>query len=212
MVKNPPNGNGDTILHICVENDMSEYVDLLLQHGADPFIKNSQGDLSFDIAVKKFAIHSLSIFLERKIYGNMDYLKEFRDTDGTSLLHKAISVNSVECVKHLVNFIDVNTLNNEMDSYSDGGTPLHQACQIGCVEMVNALLELGADINNQENFYGNSPLHIACSFRNDEVVDILLKKGANIQLLNKEEESILQMAENGGSENCLKLLQNHLPQ
>ena len=47
-------------------------------------------------------------------------------------------------------------------------TPLHCACSHGSIELVDVILEIGADIL-AENDAGYTPLHIACSQGHEEV-------------------------------------------
>ena len=68
------------------------------------------------------------------------------------------------------------------------------------------LIEAGADINNQANYDGNTPLHVAARFGNVQIVQLLLKHNANKDLLNKDEETAFQLAEYGGSSECINLL------
>jgi ankyrin repeat protein len=68
------------------------------------------------------------------------------------------------------------------------------------------LIEAGADVNNQANYDANSPLHVAARFGNPQIVQLLLKHNADINLLNRDEETAFQMAEYGGSSECINLL------
>ena len=58
---------------------------------------------------------------------------------------------------------------------------LHWACSDGQVEVVNALLEKGADVHLKRSD-GRSPLHYACDKGHSEVVNALLEKGADADL------------------------------
>lgn len=62
-----------------------------------------------------------------------------------------------------------------------GWTALHEACNYGYVDIVNVLLDYGADINNRGGpcCEGITPLHDAAACGHLEVVDCLLDRGAN---------------------------------
>lgn len=62
-----------------------------------------------------------------------------------------------------------------------GWTALHEASNYGYVDIVNVLLDHGADINNRGGpcCEGITPLHDAAACGNLEVIDCLLDRGAN---------------------------------
>ncbi|GFV15639.1 ankyrin-3 [Trichonephila clavipes] len=64
-------------------------------------------------------------------------------------------------------------------------TPLHQAVNDGCKEMVEFLLENGADINAKTEASGETPLYIAVKKRNIEIIELLIEKGANVNAGDK---------------------------
>ena len=68
--------------------------------------------------------------------------------------------------------IDVNSAN------SYGATALMYACDRGHKEVVELLLEKGADPNVKDNFYGFTPLFWANSKGKTEIVELLKSKGA----------------------------------
>lgn len=72
-------------------------------------------------------------------------------------------------------------------------------------EIVNLLIEKGADINSQ-NDLGNSALHCASNKGQIEIVKLLLTNGAKINLQNLEGYTALHEASSGGHLEILKLL------
>jgi ankyrin repeat protein len=69
---------------------------------------------------------------------------------------------------------------------SDGSTPLHCAAWKGHVEVVRALLDAGADMNdhNQNDHWGTTALHAAAHGNQKEVVALLIDRGANLNARN----------------------------
>ena len=68
------------------------------------------------------------------------------------------------------------TYNN---SRCSGITILHKACHHGRIEMVNTLIEMGADINNATNSLQESVFYWACQGGNIEVITLLLSKSVD---------------------------------
>jgi ankyrin repeat protein len=62
-----------------------------------------------------------------------------------------------------------------------GETPLLRACELGNLEIVESLLDYGADINISD-YIGKSPLLVACQHKNLEITKILLNRGAQVNV------------------------------
>ena len=70
-----------------------------------------------------------------------------------------------------------------------GDSPLHWPAHNGLVEIVELLLDAGADIEADEvNCYGGKPLHWA-SEHEPRTVELLLKRGANVDARNTKSDS-----------------------
>ena len=65
----------------------------------------------------------------------------------------------------------------------DGNSLLNLAVQSNCFQIVNYLLNVGANpnCNNRNN---NTPLHFALTFHNFEIADMLIKRGADEKAIN----------------------------
>ena len=79
---------------------------------------------------------------------------------------------------------------------SNGNSFLSLAVQSNCFQIVNYLLNIGANVNTQNNS-NNTPLHFALSFHNFEIADMLIQRGANEKLLNKYEMTPWQCLDTG---------------
>ena len=60
-----------------------------------------------------------------------------------------------------------------------GNTLLHNAAYGGRVELVTSLLQLGANLE-QENLYGVTPLQLAIAAGHEEVIDVFIEHGARV--------------------------------
>lgn len=66
----------------------------------------------------------------------------------------------------------------------DGSTPLHRAAWKGYVEIVELLIDAGADIDahNNNTHWGTTPLHAASHGKRTAVAKLLVERGAQINL------------------------------
>ena len=80
--------------------------------------------------------------------------KNYRDTENNSNLHIAVKNNSVELVKYFLSKnCDLNNVNKK------GQTALHLACELGNEEIINLLVEKGANADIMDN-KGKKPFDI----------------------------------------------------
>jgi len=107
---------------------------------------------------------------------------------------------------------------------TSGATPLHEAVRNGRIEVINLLIQHGADVNAVDA-KGNSPLHVGMpSHVHRDVVTILMQHGANPNLrdehgdtplhvaviLNRSAEAV-QALLNGGSDVHIRNIQGKTP-
>ncbi|PRP89187.1 hypothetical protein PROFUN_01907 [Planoprotostelium fungivorum] len=167
-------------------------------------------------ALYSLSTHTLLILLKHMYKDNQacrtskdaNILRDFTDSSGSSLLHRAVADADVESLSDLLQWtdMDVNTCKTQVDAYADGGTPLHTAAQNDQLRCAEVLVEAGADVNNVSNYEANSPLHVAARFGSSSVLRLLLERGADVSLLNQEGEDAMDLAAYGDSEECMTLL------
>ncbi|XP_034648385.1 protein phosphatase 1 regulatory subunit 12C isoform X3 [Trachemys scripta elegans] len=86
---------------------------------------------------------------------------------------------------------------------ADGISALHQACIDENLEVVQFLVENGADVNQADN-EGWTPLHVAASCSYKEIAQYLLDHGAQVAAVNSDGEIPLDIAEDDGMEALLR--------
>jgi ankyrin repeat protein len=95
-----------------------------------------------------------------------------------------------------------------LESHSgDGWTPLHLAAFFGSLDLAEALLARGADIDARStNNMQNTPLHAAVAGRRAAMVKFLLERGADANARQAGGWSALQGAAQGGDREMVETL------
>ena len=128
-----------------------------------------------------------------------------KNTTDKKAINKRINEARFEGMKKAFSFIKKCGLDLDDGSYCDDIPLLIQASDNSEIEIVEALLSEGADINVQDDDE-NTALHKACENGNKDIVRILLEHNAYIDLENEYEETPLYIARNKGNRYIVGLL------
>ena len=90
-----------------------------------------------------------------------------------------------------------------------GQMPLHSAAQNGKLDVVQWLVEKGADVSASDK-YGWTVLHFAAHNKKLDVVQWLVEKGADVSASDKEGNIAVDVAEMQGDDEMVKWLQSYL--
>ncbi|GLV32553.1 uncharacterized protein CBL_00737 [Carabus blaptoides fortunei] len=127
-------------------------------------------------------------------------------TDVEKNIFEAVDKNDVASLKTLlakdqkVNIFDENCM-----------TPLQHAAYKGNKEIVQILLDQGADVNVCQHEHGYTSLHFAGLSGNAEVCHLLLLAGSKIHTLNSVGRTAAQMAAFVGNHACVAKINNFIP-
>ena len=93
----------------------------------------------------------------------------------------------------------------DVNGHGTGGGVLHKACCSGRVEVVEALLQLGTDVNavDQDKW---TALHFAARFNHGPIVETLVSHGANVNAQDVDGWTALHNCSRNGRVKCVEQL------
>nr|CAI77627.1 potassium uptake channel [Zea mays] len=162
---NESDNNGHTALHIAASKGDEQCVKLLLDYGADPNARDSEGKVPLWEALceKHNAVVELLVESGAEL------------SSGDTALYACIAVeeNDAELLENVIRY--GGNINNPT---KDGTTPLHRAVCDGNVQMVELLLEHGADVDKQDS-NGWSPRDLADQQGHDDIQALFKSRKAH---------------------------------
>ncbi|XP_069014736.1 nuclear factor of kappa light polypeptide gene enhancer in B-cells inhibitor, alpha a [Embiotoca jacksoni] len=173
--------DGDTLIHLAIIHEATEHAQQMIKLSHNhPFlnVQNHQRQTALHLAV----ITEQPQLVDRLLNAGADPL--LADDSGNTALHIACKKGSLACFgvitqncqRHLTSIIS-------FPNYS-GHNCLHLASINGFISLVENLVQLGADINAQEQCSGRTALHLAVDLQNPTLVCRLLDLGADVNCLN----------------------------
>ena len=168
-----------TALHVAVEEKHADVVEVLIDAGAD--IETKDVD-------RRSPLHLASVSGELTTMTKLvDAGADVRatDADGNTCLIIAAHNGHTDTVRYLAGLPDVD-LNQQ-------GTALHVAVKRNHAEVVEVLIDAGADIETM-NDEGFSPLHMACISEALTTVQVLVKAGADVSATEARRATCLIIA------------------
>ena len=99
-------------------------------------------------------------------------------------LKKVIKANDINTLKELLQSQNVNC------KFHDHETPLHVAAKQGHMEVIQCLIQCGADVNVKDNDDW-TPLHYAYENGHLQIVQVLIENGADVNAETSGKESLL---------------------
>ncbi|CAH3150812.1 unnamed protein product [Porites lobata] len=192
--------SGFTALHYaCIDHGSLEILGCLIQKGADVNTGSNDKLTPLMIAAEKGHINALTLLI--KFGADVD----LQDKNGKTALHHAVYGSDVSC--------EILSCLIEMGAdVSAGGninhTPLMIAAEKGHINAVTFLIRNGADVDLQDQNYGETALF--CAVRgfdaSCEVLNCLTKNGADINASSKRMLTPLMIAAKMGCINAVTFL------
>ena len=176
--------NNDTALHSAVEKKATDMVRVLIDAGADIDAKRKYGRSPFQTACAS---------------GELDVVKMLvragagvraTSNHGWTCLMLAACCGRTETVRYLVSLPEVELNHQEtIRNFS----ALHLAVEKKAADVVQVLIDAGADIETRSN-YGCSPLHTACASGALDIVKMLVRAGAGVRATTNNGRTCLILA------------------
>lgn len=160
-------GTGNTPLHYAAEWKLDNAVTVLLEKGANPNIRNANGETAIFNAIKSDSSSTIDLLMRKGAQKNS------RDYLGNTPLHACVRWDSKNSAMKLIQWkADLNVQNLA------GKTPLAQAARSGRIAMVTLLTDNGANVDATDAT-GKTVLMDAIQSGNLDIVNLLVKKGAS---------------------------------
>ncbi|XP_025409140.1 myotrophin-like [Sipha flava] len=118
----------------------------------------------------------------------------------------ALQIGDLDTVKEQLQRLARKNGGWDINNVSNGRTMLHKACDYGHLDIVEYLIQNGADINKKDNF-GITPLLCALWENHLRVAKYLIDKGATTTLLTPQGLKYYECIEDSEMINLLKRLE-----
>jgi ankyrin repeat protein/beta-lactamase regulating signal transducer with metallopeptidase domain len=167
--------SGGTLLHQAAQarTDAVKLVELLIAKGADMNAKtnSARGAMPLHLACLSGNKEVAALLISKGADVNS------RDNNGETPLHFAALANDVDLAELLIS--KGAAVNAELNTRITRYTPLHLAAMTDA-DMVEFLIEHGADVKASSGAWGRAPLHQAVIVGKTDIVRLLLDKGADV--------------------------------
>lgn len=183
---NVQESEGNTALIMATSNSEVKIVKSLIEAGCDLNLVNKSGDTALMMAVKAENKEIIQLLLDQKQKLELNA----RGESGLNALMLACQFNFVEIVNLLLAQPGINV---NQRNYENGPTAILVAASEGNLQIAQALIGAGADVDMQDK-KGCTALMVAAANDHVAVAQLLINVGANINLTDNERHTALIFA------------------
>jgi len=174
-----------TALHWAAHNRDAESVSKLLKYGASTKIKDSNDQTPSEIA-KGEEYEDILELCEKA-----DKAKKLEEKMISILSKDPLFDNHSKLRDEFKEFIEKEAM-LDIQYTIDGNTPLHSFVAKGFKKFAKMLLEMGANVNIQ-NDQGDTPLHLAVTAGDSLMVKEIFQRNPNLNLQNKRKKTVVNI-------------------
>lgn len=162
-------------LHVSILHQNIDIVEMLMQHTSNTDAVDSKG---YTMAHEACAMNETVVLNMLKKKQCLKEMLKIKDHNRRIPLHVAALKGGVETVKYLLSFVEDDEVEFNIDVLDkEENTALILAVSKGHVNVVQVLLDQGANPNVQSGRGKRSLVHVACGFGHVDVVKMLLNDG-----------------------------------
>lgn len=178
------NDDGDTYLHLAVIHGNEKAVAEVIKAAVHPCLFDIQNDM-YHAALHLAVLLKQSKIVRQLVVAGADLT--VRDHNGNTALHLACSNGDLECVKNLLQPLSkqesiersnkakpFRQQNLEQWNYN-GEKFVHLACRANSIEVLQCLVEFGADVNSRDGKSGWTALHFAIEQNNEVMANYIME-------------------------------------
>ncbi|KAF3703296.1 Ankyrin repeat and SOCS box protein 2 [Channa argus] len=191
---NKQTDRGETALLLAVTKDRLRCVQVLLEHGADPDIRNYDKETPLYRACERNNAATVAMLLNHGVGVNTHCIH------GCTPLQEAVAQSNVEICEMLLKAGAKHNLTNMF-----GISPVFTAAQSGNLAPLRFLLRHGADMNSQAAD-GATALYEAAKNGHEDIVELLLSQNADANKPGKTGLLPLHIAAQRGSNTIVSML------
>lgn len=182
-----------TLLHMAVRLGYVDMVELFLDAGADPNVRDNHRQTPLITAAAYNHVDVMKLLVSRSADVNC------QSSNGATALHLVARSGNLEMVRYLIDrgaWIQMTVWHE---------TPLHGAAEFGHGQVIETLLRFGAQIETATRF-GLTPFMIAVSRGRADAVRALLRNGADMATVTHQFGTALHLAAGHGHVEILCIL------
>ncbi|XP_028404349.1 NF-kappa-B inhibitor epsilon-like isoform X2 [Dendronephthya gigantea] len=182
--------DGDTPLHIAIVHENQRLIEKLIGLiSLSKMTVNTPNNLS-QTALHLAVLTKQPLVVQQLMNAGAD--ANAQDRNGQTAIHLCAANGDIRCL-HEIKSAKSKRINLEIKNF-DGLTALHLAVQKKHQNVVEALIQYGANIDVKDGKSGHTPLHHAIDHECCEILQLLVAKGANINKPNYSGVSPVQNA------------------
>ena len=203
--KNLNDSQGNTLLHVAIQNNQFEIAQLLIENELNVNIQNAQKQTALHLLLKQLDHHISNPVSEEQMLHKAVFDVLFDDSDlkiqnflGETPLHIICKKDQPEIFDTILDghFIDGFFDDDERVNLQDytGDTCLHKAVRYNQASNVEKILDrASSEIINIQNNIGDTALHLAVKNNRVELIDLILSHSPDLTLKNAQKQTVLDL-------------------